>query len=77
MNSFRPLVYPSIDANATGWVCRDSGLVQGALSTAIPLAADRALAPVGVPRKESCSKAGGATPLNNCLSLRGHFHDWG
>jgi hypothetical protein len=35
MNSFRPLVYPSIDANATGWVCRDSGLVQGLFSPGI------------------------------------------
>ena len=43
----------------------------------IPVAADRALALVGVPRKESCSKAGGADPLNNCLGPRGHFYDWG
>jgi hypothetical protein len=28
MNSFRPLVYPAAEPNATGQVCRDSGLVQ-------------------------------------------------
>ncbi len=32
MNSFRPLVYPFAEANATGSVCRDSGLVQGGLT---------------------------------------------
>ena len=32
MNSFRSLVYPSARSNATGLICRDSGLVQVAIS---------------------------------------------
>jgi hypothetical protein len=32
MNSFRPLVYPSAEANATGSGCRDSGLVQASIT---------------------------------------------
>src|ERR1017187_1147222 len=33
MNSFRPLVYLTVGEDATGVFCRDSGLVQGLLST--------------------------------------------
>jgi hypothetical protein len=36
MNSFRPLIYLSDDANATRCFCRGSGLVQVVLSVAIP-----------------------------------------
>lgn len=32
MNSFRSLVYPSARSNATGLICRDSGLVHVVLS---------------------------------------------
>ena len=35
MNSFRPLVYLSVGANATRCFCRGSGLVQGLLSPEI------------------------------------------
>ena len=35
MNSFRPLVYLSIGANATRCFCRDNGLVQGDFAPAI------------------------------------------
>ena len=37
MNSFRPLVYLSISANATRCFCRVSGLVQGLFATAIAI----------------------------------------
>ena len=38
MNSFRSPVYLTVGADATGVFCRDSGLVQGDLSTGIRVA---------------------------------------